>query len=299
MLKVEMGDELKRTAWPIRRDPYVHIYRQGVVEEVKEARAGRSEVARQLNADISLVLERNCWVYLDMSTLPGFGQIRPDIQLEGDLGLALREGTFTTRGEVRTVRGNLTVLSRKFKVDEGALTFTGAAPPDPQLDVKATHSSRFGDIVVHVEGRSSSPALQFTSEELDDDADILSVLMFGAPAEELLPGQGANAEAELAVVTSMLAARANQALGKLLGHSAVDMISLETNPAGPGSFGIEIGKAITDRIFLITRYRRGVPEDENQFEGQLELAITRKLYIELRYGDAGNGGVEVFMKWRR
>jgi len=299
MLKVEMGDELKRTAWPIERDPHLHIHRQGATESAEEVRQGGSALMERLDAEVRVVLERNCWIYLDMSTLPGFGQIRPDIQLEGDLGLLMRNGTFISRGEVRTVRGSLTVLSRKFKVDEGVLTFTGASPPDPQLDVKATHASRFGDIVVHVEGRSSSPALQFTSEEMDNDADILSVLMFGAPAEELLPGQGASAEAELAVVTSMLAARANQALGKLLGHSAVDMISLETNPAGPGSFGIEIGKAITDRIFLITRYRRGVPEDENQFEGQLELALTRKLYIELRYGDAGNGGIEVFMKWRR
>ena len=299
MLKVELGDELKKTAWPIKRDPHVFIHRHGMTEEFVDVRAGRSALLDRLDAEIQVVLERNCWLYLDMSTLPGLGQIRPDIQLEGDLGLVYRDGTFASRGDVRTVRGNLTLLSRKFKVDQGTLTFTGATPPDPQLDVQATHSSRFGDIVVHVDGRSSSPTLLFTSEEMDDEADILSVLMFGAPAEELLPGQGQNTEAELAVVTSMLAARANQALGKLLGHSAVDMISLETNPAGPGSFGIEIGKAITDRIFLITRYRRGVPQDENQFEGQLELAITRKLYIELRYGDAGNGGVEVIMKWRR
>ena len=77
------------------------------------------------------------------------------------------------------------------------------------------------------------------------------------------------------------------------------MINLETSPAGPGSFGIEVGKSLTDRVFLITRYRSGVDEDENKFEGQLEIAVSRKLYIELRYGDAGNGGIEVFFKWRR
>ena len=76
------------------------------------------------------------------------------------------------------------------------------------------------------------------------------------------------------------------------------MINLETNPAGPGSYGIEVGKSITDRVFLITRYRfGGVEEDQNVFEAQLEIQITRSLYIEMRYGDAGNGGIEVF--WKR
>jgi len=61
---------------------------------------------------------------------------------------------------------------------------------------------------------------------------------------------------------------------------------------------VEIGKALGERVFLITRYRYGVDEDENMFEGQLEFSVTRRLYIELRYGDANNGGVEVYVKWK-
>lgn len=303
MLKLELGDELRHKAWPMERDPDLYVHRgAGVAGKMHGPVQRQRTLLDTLDLDVRLVLERNCWLYMDVSAVEGvsaLGSIRPDLQLEGDMNITLAGGVMSTRGQVSTVRGNLTVLGRQFKVDHGGVTFTGATPPDPQLDVTATYRSRYGDIAVRVEGRATTPSLAFTSEDLVDEADILSVLLFGAPADQIRPGAGTEGGDEMAFVTNMLASKANQALSKVMGKGAVDMINLETSPAGPGSFGIEVGKSLTDRVFLITRYRRGVPEDENKFEGQLELAISRKLYIELRYGDAGNGGVEVFFKWRR
>lgn len=302
MLKLELGDELRHKAWPMERDADLHVHR-GAREAVKEHEPERrASLLDTLDLDVRLVLQRNCWLYMDVSAVEGasaLGSIRPDLQLEGDVGITLSGGVLSTRGDVNTVRGNLTVMGRQFKVDHGAVTFTGATPPDPQLDVTATYASRYGDIAVHVEGRASSPTLKFTSEDLPDEADILSVLLFGAPAEEIRPGAGAKGGDEMAFVTNMVTSKMNQALSKVMGKGAVDMLNIEPGPSGPGSFGIEVGKSLTDRVFLITRYRRGVDEEENEFEGQLEISISRRLYIELRYGDAGNGGVEVFFKWRR
>jgi len=303
MLKLELGDELRHKAWPMERDPDLYVHRGAGVAGKQHGPVQRERTLLDtLDLDVRLVLERNCWLYMDVSAVEGvsaLGSIRPDLQLEGDVGITLAGGVMSTRGEVSTIRGNLTVMGRQFKVDHGGVTFTGATPPDPQIDVTATYRSRHGDIAVHVEGRASAPRLEFTSEDLPDEADILSVLLFGAPADQIRPGAGAEGGDEMAFITNMLASKANQALSKVMGKGAVDMINLETSPAGPGSFGIEVGKSLTDRVFLITRYRSGVDEDENKFEGQLEIAVSRKLYIELRYGDAGNGGIEVFFKWRR
>ncbi len=298
MLKVEMGDELRKSAWPLDPDPYLYVHRSTDEEVVEREEKEPPPIVQRMDLQVDLKLERNCWIYLDVSAAPGLGRIRPDIQLEGELGLTFRSAVFHGEGEVRTVRGNMTVLGRQFRVDEGSVRFTGATPPDPVLDIAAVHKSRYGDITVRVEGNASQPKLSFTSEEIGDEADILSVLLFGAPMDELRPGQSSQGGDELAVVTGMLAAQANQAMARLFGHSAVDLINLETNPAGPGSYGIEIGKAITDRIFLITRYRVGVDEDENQFEGQIEFQLARGLYLEIRYGDAGNGGLEIYFKQR-
>ncbi len=302
MLKLELGDELRHKSWPMERDPDLHVHRgAGDVDKEHDTERGAS-LLDSLDLDVRLVLKRNCWLYMDVSAVEGasaLGSIRPDLQLEGDVGITLAGGVLSTRGDVSTIRGNLTVMGRQFKVDQGGVTFTGATPPDPQLDVVATYRSRYGDIAVHVEGRASSPTLKFTSDDLPDEADILSVLLFGAPAEEIRPGAGAEGGDEMAFVTNMVTSKMNQALSKVMGKGAVDMLNIEPGPSGPGSFGIEVGKSLTDRVFLITRYRRGVDEDENEFEGQLEISISRRLYIELRYGDAGNGGIEVFFKWRR
>ncbi len=298
-LKVEMGDELRRSAFPLERDPRLTVHRS--TDQDEEAPDEDREPIRlvdHLDLRIHVNLNTNCWLFLDVSTFPGLGRIRPDIQLTGKLELAVDQGTVRGEGEVRTLRGHLTVLGKQFKVEEGVVTFTGSSPPDPVLDVNAVHRSRYGDITVVVEGRASSPELRFESTEYDDEADILSILLFGAPMDELRPGSSTDHADELGILAAVGFARANQAIAKLFGHSAVDMINLETNPAGPGSFGIEVGKSITDRVFLITRYRfGGVEDEENVFEAQLEIQITRSFYLEMRYGDAGNGGLELF--WKR
>lgn len=298
-LKVEMGDELRRSAFPLERDPRLLVHRSSEsAEEAAPAKRERIRLTDHLDLRIQVTLDTNCWLFLDVSTLPGLGRIRPDIQLTGNLELAVDRGSMYGEGEVRTLRGHLTVLGKQFKVEEGIVTFTGSTPPDPNLKVTAVHRSRYGDITVVVEGRASTPELRFQSTEYDDEADILSILLFGAPMDELRPGSSTDQGDELGILAAMGFARANQVIAKLFGHSAVDMINLETNPAGPGSFGIEVGKSITDRVFLITRYRfGGVQEEENVFEAQLEIQITRSLYIEMRYGDAGNGGLELF--WKR
>ena len=298
-LKVEMGDELRRSAFPLERDPRLLVHRSSAESALTGAvERDRVRLTDHLDLRVHVTLDTNCWIFLDVSTLPGLGRIRPDIQLTGDLDLSMNRGSVYSDGEVRALRGHLTVLGKQFKVEEGIVTFTGSTPPDPNLDVTAVHRSRYGDITVVVGGRASTPELRFESTEYDDEADILSILLFGAPMDELRPGSSTDQGDELGILAAMGFARANQVLAKLFGHSAVDMINLETNPAGPGSFGIEVGKSISDRVFLITRYRfGGVQDEENVFEAQLEIQITRSLYIEMRYGDAGNGGLELF--WKR
>ncbi len=297
-LKVELGDEMRRSAWPLDPDPGLIIHRKESPDEAGPVERRRLALLDHLDLDVELILERNCWIYLDVTAVPGLGGIRPDIQLEGEVGLVMRDGVFTPRGEVRTVRGNLTVLSRQFNVDEGLVIFTGASPPDPVLDVAATHHSRYGDILVTVEGRTSAPQLAFSSDEITEQADILSVLMFGAPTDELRAGQAMAGGGELSMLAGMAGAQVNQFITRLVGHNAVDMLNLENNPAGPGSFGVEVGKTITDGLFLITRYRFGVDEDENSFEGQLEITLSRSFILEIRYGDAGNGGLDLYVKKR-
>ena len=299
LLKIEIGDEMSRSAWPMERDPDLVVHRGGQEAEPEEE-GRRLAITDHLDVDIQVALARNSWLYLERS-IP-MGKIKPDIQFEGDLGLTMQDGSFWGRGEVRTVRGNLNVLGKQFKVDEGLVTLTGATPPDPQLDVTASYKSRHGDILLRVEGRASSPQLTFSSDEIADEADILSVLLFGAPMDEAVGGMtgggGGDESAQFAAIGMMVGKQLGNAMATLVGHNAVDMVNLETGTAGPGTFGVEIGKALGERVFLITRYRYGVDEDENMFEGQLEFSVTRRLYIELRYGDANNGGVEVYVKWK-
>ena len=98
------------------------------------------------------------------------------VQLGVDIRFVNEEDQPTMRGGVEIRRGELTLLGKVFKIDKGEVRFTGDAPPDPDLDVKATYTLPKGDdLVVTVTGRSSAPVLGF-SGAADNIGDAVALL---------------------------------------------------------------------------------------------------------------------------
>ena len=89
-------------------------------------------------------------------------------------------------------------------------------------------------------------------------------------------------------------------------HSAEKVSVAIDNPFTRAVFTFEdsptssVDISVSTSSFLSGLLRRGqiTYRKENSFEGQLEINVAKSLYIELRYGDAGNGGLEVFVKKR-
>jgi hypothetical protein len=82
------------------------------------------------------------------------------------LGVNIRfvaEDEPTMRGDVEIRRGEMTLLGKVFNIQKGMVHFTGDAPPDPELEIKAVHRLPKGeDLIVTLTGRSTAPVLAFS-----------------------------------------------------------------------------------------------------------------------------------------
>ena len=221
-----------------------------------------------------------------LSALNLLGSIEPDLVLGGELNLRHKSKESAVIGAIKMQRGSrLTVLTRDFEVEEGSfIEFVGKVP-DSQLNLRATYSSRYGPVTVVVSERMASPSIRFESEVFEDQADILSVLVTGKPIAELSSAEGSQA---LSGVAGALAGFGTKAFGKYTPFDLGDDLS---------SGSAEAGIALGPKVFLVTRFRWGTEEEENRIEGQLEVQINPRLYLETVMGDRLQGAIQLV--WKR
>jgi len=218
------------------------------------------------------------------------GSIEPDLVLGGEVNLRHEKSKTALVGAIALERGSrLTVLTRDFLMDEGsAIEFVGNVP-DSQLNLRATHNSRYGPVTVVVTERMASPSIRFESEVFEDQADILSVLVTGKPISELSTAEGTQA---LSGIAGALAGFGTKAFGK---YTPFDSLVVDLGD-DISSGSAEAGKALGSRVFLVTRFRWGTEEGENRIEGQLEVQINPRLYFETLMGDRLQGAAKLVFK---
>ena len=309
-VNVNLGDEelAARSVQSLELPDNLHVHRSSsrrgpgerralVTEAPGEAKKPGllSRIKDESSIDVTIVFTNNVRVAVNYG-LAGkneaarvanmLGNVKPDLKLEGDIRILMERGTLGLLGEIGMGRNShLTVLTKKFQVDmDSSLVFVGD-PMDTQLGLKALFPSNYGDINVLVTGQPDNPSIKFISDELEDQADIMSVLVTGKPLSELSSAEGSGATA---AIVQMLAGFATGAFGK---YVPVDSLNVDLGD-DISSGSVEAGKAITPYIFFLARYRWGVDDDENRVEGQLEIRVTRRGYLEFRFGDRLEGSAD-------
>ena len=218
------------------------------------------------------------------------GSVEPKLILGGDVELIWENEELAAVGEITTEKGSkLTVLTRQFLVEEGSsVEFVGAIP-DAQLSIRALQQSGQGDVAVVVSDRLGSPRIDFESDQFEDQADMMSVLLTGKPLSELSAAEGGGT---LGQITEALAGFGTKAFGK---YVPVDRLAVDIGD-DISSGSVEAGKALSPWLFFLTRFRWGAEEDENRIEGQLEFRFDRRGYVEVRMGDRLIGSADVVWK---
>jgi autotransporter translocation and assembly factor TamB len=170
------------------------------------------------------------------------------VQVGVDMKLTTGEEGVTLGGEANITRGDLNLLGKPFRLERGAIRFTGDVPPDPELDLKAKHTTRQGQtLIVQIQGRASEPQIVFSGAASNaGEAAALLTGIGSSSADSKAKGDAANFAAGL--TAGLLAVSARRRFGDW-----VPMLAIESNAQG-GPSGARAG---FDASRLIPEFMRG------------------------------------------
>jgi autotransporter translocation and assembly factor TamB len=287
---VSSGNVVVDRLLELGQDPYET--RAAELGLLDDARAGAPGGAPGLLADAPLTLDVRLVIpalvlqgrdIRGPGSLPvGLGNINAvaagDLRLQKAAGDALR-----ITGDVETVRGTYDFHGRRFELLRGGrIRFAGLAEINPSLDVTAQRVISAVDTRVHVRGTLQEPQIELSSQPPLDQADVLSLIVFNQPVNQLGVAQQVSLQQRAtAMVSGFLAGQLTDVLGGTLG---VDFFEVQTGAQDGVGPAVTIGEQIGSRLYVKLRQQFG-PQDPSQF--LIEYAVNDWLRLESSLSESG------------
>ncbi|MEM8850864.1 MAG: translocation/assembly module TamB domain-containing protein [Pseudomonadota bacterium] len=165
-----------------------------------------------------------------------------DAELGGRLTLSGTTANPIAAGGFSLVRGRLDLLSQRFDLDEGAITFQGDFIPNLRLVAKTSTDALDASIII--EGPADEIEVRFESTPEVPEEEILAQIFFGRNLSELSAFQAL----QLANSVAVLAGRGS---GGVLNNirSSAGLDDLDVTTSDEGVVGVRAGRALTENIY--------------------------------------------------
>ena len=189
-------------------------------------------------------------------------------------------------GDVKTVRGTYTFQGRRFDiVRDGRIGFSGGEEIDPLLDLQARRVISGVETFVRVRGTMKRPELSFSSIPPLEEADILALIVFNQPLNELGEGEQVSlARRAGALAGGYLASGLTRSIGNAL---ELDEFEIQAQD-DTGSPSVRIGEQVGRNLFFMVRQAFGT---EQTTELILEYQIADFLRLQAT-GAQGSAATE-------
>jgi translocation and assembly module TamB len=218
-----------------------------------------------------------------------------DLRPSGPTGSALGDLNITVGGDVRvrkdpsapitllgtvnTVRGTYDFQGRRFDlVRDGTIRFIGTPAINPILDITATRTipNTGVEARVHITGTPNTPKLELSSTPPLEESDILALIVFNRPVNELGTGERSSLAATAGgIATGFIAAPLGESIGKALD---LDLFEISTTTeSGDLGAAVTLGQQVNERTF-IKLYQQFSARSTTEF--QLEYQLARFLRLQ-------------------
>lgn len=234
---------------------------------------------RRIRGDVKLVIKRGTRIRHAMA----------DVNVFGELRIRQKPGSEPiVTGRVESVRGVVEIQGREFRLESAVVTFGGGAVDNPRLDVVASHRRAPYRIEARIGGTVKEPTLALASDPPLEQADILSVLLFGRPATELDEGEQTTLQQQALELTSGYAASVlGQAVSEALGLERLGLDLSDVSFTG-GSIGF--GRYIGANTYVsVTQHL----DEEKGREVSIEYFLTPRWKIVTSTDSLGASGADV------
>ncbi|MGF1475709.1 MAG: translocation/assembly module TamB domain-containing protein [Geminicoccaceae bacterium] len=182
-------------------------------------------------------------------------------------------------GAIEVKRGYLDLLDRRFELAKGVVSFDGAFPPQPTVDVDARADAGDFTAIVLLQGPVTEPELTFTSEPEAPEDEVISNLLFDRSVDEITPAQGV----KLALALKRLQDSGPSPLDKIRNVIGLDTIDVDSADGG----SVKAGKYLSDRVFV--EVEQGVGEQSGG--ARVEVEITPRIKLQSDVSETGDSGV--------
>jgi translocation and assembly module TamB len=254
---------------------------QQTAEKIAKGSAtAESPLFQRLGLDVRVRVPRGTWVNLDEGSVDLTGDVRIRKQPDGEPIVS---------GRLETVRGWYTFQGRKFELERGEVVFTGGGKTiEPRLDIVARYKAADHLVYLVIGGTTKEPTLNLRSEPPLEQADILSVLLFGKPAGELNQGQQNVLQAQAIQATaSFVAGGLRNSVARKLG---IDSLDVAVGTAGtPGK--VAVGKYVRDNVYVSASQQLG-GEKQQEYSVEYQIAPNWQLKGSTEAGE--NSGIDLF-----
>ena len=188
-------------------------------------------------------------------------------------------------GEVNTVRGSYTFQGRRFEImRDGRIRFQGGEDIDPIIDLRARRVITGVETIIRVQGSMRMPELTFTSNPPLEQADILSLIIFNQPVNELGEGQQIGlAERAAALAGGYLTSGLSRSIANALELDEFEIQAQGEQGSGPS---LTVGEQVGERMFF--RVRQGFGEQQAT-EVILEYQINEFLRAQASMAEISGG----------
>jgi autotransporter translocation and assembly factor TamB len=206
-----------------------------------------------------------------------------NITVGGDL--TIRKGPSTPPevvGTVSVVRGFYDFQSRRFEVlRDSQIRFLGNRPVDPALQVDAQRVISGVTAVVNIRGTVRQPAVTLSSSPPMDEADVLSLIVFNQPINQL-------GEAERLNLVERAGTMAAGYLTTPLANSIADALDLdlfEIRAAGGinDQPSVALGQQFGSRLFVSFKQEFG-PDDRSELSFEYRISELLRLVSTVAQG---------------
>ena len=215
-------------------------------------------------------------------------RMRGDLQIGGTTDSPLVSGGFDLE------RGTFSLATGRLNFTEGRVSFNGAGLQnkiDPTLDFTAQTSIGDTTATMTITGLADAPVFDFSSNPSKPQDEIMALLLFGAPTQQLTPLQLAQVGAALASMSGVGGSNSLNPLVKIQKSLGLDRLSIgagTTNAQTGQDSGasIEAGRYVSKRVYIEAKQSTA---GTSQVEADVDLTKHLRLQTRLGNGTAVQG----------
>ena len=196
-------------------------------------------------------------------------------------------------GAMNLRRGWIDFSGRRFELTNGSISFDRLSANNPLLDIRAELQTNDGvTAIIAVSGRADKPSIELLSTPTLPSEDVMAIVLFGKPAQELSAIESLQAAEALAALGGVGPFGGGGITGSLRKAVGLDLLNIDVDPEQGGG-SLTIGKYVADGLFV------SATQDALGESGsvRVEYEITDSITVETEIEQDGEQTVSA--NWKR